>query len=46
MAKKLTKTKLRKRSDIAEAIKRKNPGISDEKKFRIATSVVLKKKRK
>ena len=33
----------RKRSDIAEAILRKNPNISEEKKFKFATAATKKK---
>ena len=40
----------RKRSDIAEAILKKHPGISDEKKFKFATATakkfIAKKRRK
>ena len=43
---KLSKRQLRKRSEIAEAIKRDNPGISDAKKFKFATAQVKKKKKK
>lgn len=44
--KKLTKAQIRKRNEIADAIKREQPGISDERKFRIATAAAKKRKRK
>lgn len=34
------------RSRIAEGIKRENPGISDERKFALATAAVKKKLRR
>ena len=43
---KLSKRQLRKRSEIAEAIKRENPEISDTKKHKFATAKVKKKKKK
>ena len=41
----LSKRQLSKRSKVAEAIKRDNPGISDAKKFKFATAQVKKKKK-
>lgn len=43
---KLSKKQINKRNEIADSIKRDNPGISDESKFKIATSRVKKGKRR
>ena len=38
----MSKAQIKKRNRIADAIKRENPGISDDKKFRIATAQAMK----
>ena len=43
---KLTKGEIEKRKEIADAIKEKNPGISDDKKFAFATATVKKMRKK
>ena len=42
----LTKGEIEKRKEIADAIKEKNPGISDDKKFAFATATVKKMRKK
>lgn len=42
VAETMSKEQIEKRNRIADAIKRENPGYSDEKKFRIATAQVMK----
>ena len=44
--KKLTKAQIKKRSEIAEAIHEKQPGLSTEKKFKFATAQVKKSAKK
>ena len=43
---KLTPSEIEKRKKIADAIKEKNPGISDDKKFAFATATVKKMRKK
>lgn len=43
---KLTPSEIEKRKEIADAIKEKNPGISDDKKFAFATSTVIDMRKK
>jgi hypothetical protein len=38
----MSKAQIKKRNEIADAIKRENPGISNDKKFRIATAQAMK----
>jgi dephospho-CoA kinase len=42
VAEAMSKAQIKKRNEIADAIKRKNPEISDEQKFRIATAQAMK----
>ena len=43
---KLTEPEIKKRKEIADAIKKDNPGISDDKKFSFATATVKKRRKK
>ena len=42
IAEAMSKAQIKKRNEIADAIKREDPGISDDKKFRIATAQAMK----